>query len=134
MKASFPSRFTYLFIALLLFCTEVLIALYVHDDFIRPHFGDLLVVIMIYCFFRALFNWPVLTAAIITLIFAYTIETLQYFRIVELLGLQKSTLARVVIGTHFSWIDMIAYTAGILLVLLIEKMIQRKSITKQFDN
>ena len=116
------SRIVYLFCALLLFCTEVLIALFVHDDIVRPHIGDLLVVIMIYCFCRAIFNWTVWKAAIITLLFAYAIEILQYFNIVKLLGLQNFVLARVVIGTYFSWVDMLAYTVGIIIVLVIEKI------------
>ncbi len=116
------SRIIYLFCALLLFCIEVLIALFVHDDIIRPHIGDLLVVIMIYCFCRAIFNWTVGKAAAITLVFAYTIEILQYFNVVKLLALQNSALARVVIGTYFSWVDMLAYTVGIIIVLVIEKI------------
>lgn len=123
MSSSFStSRIIYLFCALLLFCTEVLIALFVHDDIIRPHIGDLLVVIMIYCFCRAIFNWTIWKAAIITLLFAYLIEILQYFNIVKLLGLQSFALARVVIGTYFSWVDMLAYTVGIVIVLVIEKI------------
>ncbi len=116
------SRITYLFAALLLFCVEVLIALFVHDDIIRPHIGDLLVVIMIYCFSRAIFNWSVWKAAIITLLFTYAIETLQYFNVVKLLGLQRFALARIVIGTYFSWVDMLAYTVGIIIVLVVEKI------------
>lgn len=117
------SRVAYLLSALVIFFTEVFIALYVKDDIIRPHVGDLLVVIMIYCFCRAVFNWSIWKVAILTLLFAYTIEVLQYFKIVELLGLQRSLLARVVIGTYFSWIDILAYTIGICIVLLIEKII-----------
>lgn len=41
---------------LLLLCVEVLIALYVHDDFIRPYIGDVLVVGVVYCFLR-IWNW-----------------------------------------------------------------------------
>ena len=37
---------TYFLLTILLFCTEVIIALFVHDNFIRPYFGDVLVVIV----------------------------------------------------------------------------------------
>ena len=61
------------------------------------------------------------TIAIATLLFSYFVEVLQYFNIVEKLGLQNSKLARIIIGTNFSWLDMLSYTIGIVLVLLIEK-------------
>ncbi|MBC7936810.1 MAG: DUF2809 domain-containing protein [Rhizobacter sp.] len=120
------SRLHYFMAGSLLFCLEVFIALYVHDDIIRPHIGDLLVVIMMYCFLKSFFNFTVLTTAIISLLFSYLIEFLQYLKIVEILGLQRSTLAKVVIGTHFSWIDIWCYTAGIVTVLLAEKMLNRR--------
>jgi hypothetical protein len=54
------------------------------------------------------------------------IETLQYFHIVDVLGLQDSKIARIVIGTGFSWMDMLMYTAGILLVWLVETKVFNK--------
>lgn len=121
-----PRYFVY---AILLFITEVLIALFVHDQFIRPYIGDFLVVILIYCFVKSFLNTPVVPTAIGVLFFAYTVELLQYFRIVEVLGLQHSRAARIIIGSAFEWRDMLAYTLGILAVVLIEKrrLIFRKS-------
>lgn len=113
----------YLLAAMLLFIVEVLIALYVHDEIIRPYIGDLLVVTLIYCFIKAFFNSGVWATAIAVLLFAYTVELLQYFRIVEKLGLQHSTPARIIIGSSFSWADLLAYTAGIALVLVAEKFV-----------
>ena len=111
----------YAFSALLLFITEVLIALFVHDQFIRPYIGDFLVVILIYCFVKSFLNTPVVPTALGVLVFAYTVELLQYFRIVELLGLQHSKAARIIIGSSFEWQDLLAYTLGILVVVLVEK-------------
>ena len=111
----------YFIAALLLFITEVLIALFVHDQFIRPYIGDFLVVILIYCFVKSFLNTPVVPTALGVLVFAYTVELLQYFRIVELLGLQHSKAARIIIGSSFEWQDLLAYTLGILVVVLVEK-------------
>jgi Protein of unknown function (DUF2809) len=111
----------YFISALLLFITEVLIALFVHDQFIRPYFGDFLVVILIYCFVKSFLDTPVVPTAIGVLFFAYTVELLQYFRIVEVLGLQHSRAARIIIGSSFEWQDMLAYTLGVLAVVLVEK-------------
>ena len=111
----------YSILTLLLLGVEVLIALFVHDQFIRPYIGDFLVVILIYCFVKSFLNTRVLPTALGVLLFAYTVELLQYFHIVEVLGLQHSRAARIIIGSSFEWLDMLAYTLGILMVILVEK-------------
>ena len=124
-----PVRFkpSYFLTAVILFFAEVLIALYAHDQIIRPYVGDLLVVILIYCFIKSFVNTPVVSTAIAVLIFSYTLEVMQYFNIVSLLGLQHYPIARIVIGTSFEWIDLIAYTVGIAIVLLGEQIFVRKN-------
>ena len=112
----------YLLLALLLFAVEVLIALFVRDRWIRPLGGDFLVVILLYCLLKSVWKAPVRTVALSVLLFAYTLETMQYFKLVQLLGLQHSKLARIVIGTAFEWLDLLAYTLGILLVLWVENL------------
>lgn len=119
-KSLFQFNKTYFFLTLLLFVTEVLIAIYLHDAIIRPYGGDFLVVILIYCFVKSFLNTPVFPTALAVLLFSYAIETLQYFNLVDLLGLEKSTIARTVIGTSFAWTDLLAYTLGVLLVLIVE--------------
>lgn len=104
----------------LLFITEVVIALYINDDFIRPYFGDVLVVMLIYCFIKSFFITDVIKTAIGVLLFSYLIEMLQYYRYIEVLGLQESKLARVVLGTSFSWNDIMAYTIGVVLLTAVE--------------
>lgn len=116
----------YFLLAVILFIIEVLIALYVHDAIVRPYIGDLLVVILLYCFVKAFVNTNPVKTALAVLLFAYLIEVLQYLNIVKHLGLQHSRLANVVIGNSFEWIDMIAYTVGAALVVLIEYLRKRK--------
>ncbi|MBS1511596.1 MAG: DUF2809 domain-containing protein [Bacteroidetes bacterium] len=116
----FQFQLKYFLISVFLLSTEICIALFAHDRFIRPFFGDFLVVILIYYFIKAFFSLPALSLAIGVLLFAYLIEILQYFNIVNVLGLQHSTIARVIIGTSFEWTDMLAYTLGIVLVLFLE--------------
>lgn len=112
----------YFALTVLLFATEVLIALYMHDAFIRPYGGDVLVGILIYCFVKSFLNTPITSTALTVLVFCYIVEILQYFHYVDLLGLQHSKLARIVMGTGFSWIDMLCYTAGMFIVLLLERL------------
>ncbi len=110
----------YFFLTLLFFIIEVLIAVYAHDNFIRPYVGDYLVVIFIYCFWMSFISAPVWKVALATLIFSYIIETLQYFNFVGMIGLQHSRIANILFGNSFSWSDMIAYTLGALTLLGIE--------------
>jgi len=123
MKLTFNKY--YFALAALLFVTEVLIARYVTNNFIRSYFGDVLVVILIYCFVKSFMNLPVLPLAIGVLIFAFASEFLQYLKIVEIFGLQNSALARTVIGTSFAWLDLLAYAAGITVVLVVEHQLKR---------
>ena len=123
---------SYLLIAIIIFILELLIALFMHDGIIRPYVGDFLVVILIYCFIKAFLNLLVSTTAVAVLLFSYSVETLQYFKIVNKLGLQDSNLAKIVIGTSFAWTDILAYTLGIIFVLFIEKIIaNKKAVTSQ---
>lgn len=121
MKNKLTFNKSYFIAAVILFLVEVFIALYVRDRFIRPYFGDFLVVILIYCFLKSFWDETPLRVGIITLLFSYAIEIGQHFRLVKLLGLDHSEVARVVIGTGFAWGDMLAYTLGVLVVLLFEK-------------
>jgi len=105
-----------------LLLTEVLIAMYVRDDFIRPYFGDFLVVILMYCFLRSFINLDVRLTAMAVLLFSYLIEVLQYLNFVESVGLGDSEIARTLIGTSFAWMDILAYTTGILAVLWFERI------------
>ena len=113
---------TYFILAIMLFITEVFIALFVHNNFIRPYFGDILVVILIYCFIKSFIKVKILTASIFVLLFACGIETLQYFRVVEKLKLENVDIARTAIGTSFEWMDILCYVVGILIVITLEKM------------
>ena len=117
----------YFLLTILLFVIEVCIALFVHDNFIRPYFGDVLVVILIYCFVNSFLNVPVIKTAIAVLLFAFLVETLQYFAIIEILGLQDNRLAQTVIGTSFAWEDILAYIAGSVIVIIFERIFSRKS-------
>lgn len=112
----------YFLLIILLLMAELLIAAYMHDAFIRPYGGDFLVVILLYCLIRNFSNISVRKTALGVLVFAYIVEISQYFHLVSLLGLQHSRLALLILGSSFSFKDILCYTLGILLVLIIEKI------------
>jgi|SRR6185312_6516848 len=110
----------YFFIAVSIFIIEVVIALFI-DKIIRPYAGDFLVVILIYCSVKSFLNLPTYSTALAVLLFSYTVEISQYFHLVNKLRLQNSKLARIIIGTSFEWTDLATYTAGITVLIFIEK-------------
>lgn len=107
----------YFTFAIVFFAIEVVIALYVHDHFVRPYLGDFLIVILMYCFVKSIFELRVLKAAVFVLLFSFGIETLQYLDVIEKLGWERSAIAKTVLGHSFSWIDILMYTAGIVAVI-----------------
>ena len=119
-------KMNYLMATLVVFIIEILIALYMHDDFVRPWGGDVLVVVLLYCFVRGAIGLNVQLAASGVLVFAWLIEGLQYLQIARVLGLEGNAVARTIIGTTFSWSDIVAYTLGIVFVVGIEIVRSKK--------
>lgn len=100
---------------------EILIAQCVYDQFIRPYAGDFLVTIFLYCLVQSAGRRPVSRVLAGVLLFSYLVEIGQYFHLVARLGLAHSRVARIVLGSSFSWADMLAYSLGALLVLAVER-------------
>ena len=124
----------YFVLTLLLFVIEILIALFTHDPIIRPYIGDVLVVILIYCFVKSFVNTAFLPTAIGVLLFSYLVEALQYFKIVNKLGLKDSKLAKIIIGTSFAWLDLLAYTVGIVVVIYLEIVSAKRKAKANMKN
>lgn len=130
MKFKFDAKYFFSFLILLI--TEIFIAFYVNDQIIRPYIGDLLVVILLYCFIKSFVATDVLQTAIAVLLFAFAVEASQYIGLVQKLGLQDSKTASTILGSSFDWKDILAYTVGILLVSAMEymyKKCQTKKVT-----
>jgi len=121
----------YFALTVLLFITEVFIGRFVNDAIIRPYGGDFLVVILIYCFVKSFVNTAVIATAIGVLVFAYIIEVSQYFHLVNLLGWQHIKAARIILGTSFSFIDLLTYTLGVILIIIIEKLFNHGNSVKK---
>ncbi len=108
--------FTAVFVFLVF--AEVYIALFVRDDFIRPYFGDVIVVWVIYAFVRIFLKLkPYVLLPVCIFIFSVFVEAGQYFKMVDVIGLGHIEFFRILMGTSFSWIDIICYGAGCALLL-----------------
>jgi len=117
--------FKYLFAFLILFVAIVLIALFITGGFIRNHFGDILIVIFIYCFIKIFLRSRHKWLPLHIFIFASLVEIGQYFGLVYWIGLGHSRLARVVIGTTFDVLDILMYFVGCVLIYLFERWEER---------
>ncbi len=119
-------RVFYLIIFILLMIVETLIALYVHDDFIRPYIGDIIVVIVLYSFVRIFIPEKCRLLPLYIFIFSVAVEVMQYLKIINILGLQNNSFARVIIGSVFDLKDIACYGIGCLILALYE--ILRKKV------
>lgn len=113
-------RVAYFLAFILILAIEVYIALFVHDAFVRPYVGDALVVVVIYFFARIFVTEACRLLPFYIFVFAAGVETLQYFRIVERLGLEGNVFLRTLIGTSFDWMDILCYGVGCMLLALWE--------------
>ncbi len=120
----------YFLLTLLVLLIEILIAVYVHDGFVRPYLGDVLVVILIYFFVRAFFMFKPKGAAALVFIFACFIEYLQHVKVVDRFGWENSRIAQTILGTTAEWSDVLAYAVGIIGVLMAENSLGKRSFKR----
>ncbi|MEZ4445046.1 MAG: DUF2809 domain-containing protein [Polyangiaceae bacterium] len=95
------------------------IALGVHDRWIRPHGGDLLVMIWLHHTWRSLWprwsRWKVAGAA---LLLALAVELGQLLRLLDRLGLEEIAALRVILGQTADGVDVAMYVVGALIAAL----------------
>ena len=132
-QSAAKKRIIFASISIILFLLEVYIGIYVHDNFVRPYLGDTIVVILLYTMARTIFvdNFVWLSGGIF--IFATLVEISQIFPLCDLLHIQN-TLIRVLMGTSFSFIDIIAYFFGCLITLIYDLSIIKPIIPNLIKN
>ena len=108
-------RAKHLLITLVLFIIEVLIATtFSRSRFIRSYLGDYLVVILLYYLVKSFYDVSPLVLSILIFVFACGIEIAQYFRLADVLGLRPGSVLSILLGTSFSWMDILMYFTGCL--------------------
>lgn len=111
----------YFIATIILFLIEVAIATVLKDVFwLRAYFGDVLVVILMYTFFLSFYDFNKTKLIIGIFNFACLIEFAQYFHFAEILGFKDNKLMMIVLGNSFSWIDILCYGAGCMVIYLVE--------------
>ena len=110
--------------ALLLTLTEVLIALFVHDAFVRPYGGDVLVTMLLCCLVRVVLPRGVRLLPWYVLAFSAVWEFSQILPLVDVIGLGEIAFFRIAMGTSFAWLDIVCYGAGCALFWAAERTVR----------
>lgn len=120
-------RVSYFLAFIAILAIEICIALFVHDDFVRPYVGDVLVTVLLCCLCRAIF--PGFAPALPVFLFAAAVEGLQWLGLTELLGLQGTALG-IILGSTFDWKDILCYGLGCLLFAAAELLGKLRGTSK----
>lgn len=110
--------------ALLLFLCELIIALFIRDAFIRPYFGDVLVVILLWCVIKTAFPKDRVWITPAIFVFACLFEFTQLIPLVDFLGLTGNPFFETVMGRSFSRLDILCYGCGCLFVFGMETLMR----------
>lgn len=113
-------RICYAAATLLLLAIEVLIALFVRDNFVRPYIGDVLAVIVVYTFLRTIIPEKCALLPLFVFLFAVGVEVLQYFDLVTVLGLENNRFFSILLGSVFDFKDIICYAIGCIILGIYE--------------
>ena len=121
-----PKRAIYFLIFLFLLGVEIAIATYLKTGFIRAYLGDLLVVILLYCLLMSILKPSIKTGLLLTLAIAFAIELLQLIDLTRFFPQEYKQLATLVLGSHFSWLDLLMYVLGIVVAGITELVLHKR--------
>ena len=119
-RQSVRTRLAFLVAAGVILAVEIYIAVCVKGGFVRHYLGDVLAVILLYAFVRAIFSAPPSNLALNIFAFAAALELVQYFGVVQILGVENKIL-KVIIGGTFDFTDLLCYAVGCVLASAYEK-------------
>ena len=108
--------------------TEILIGMYAHG-WVRSYLGDVLVVILLYTLFRTVLPEKPRFGALLPagiLIFSFCVEFLQLWGFCDRFGIENKLL-RILIGTGYSWYDLLSYAIGIVPCFLCDYLLKRRT-------
>jgi hypothetical protein len=112
---------TYGLLAASLLALELGIARFVHDGLVRSYAGDMLATILVYCLLKTWWRTPAGVAVGVALLISYALEVGQALHLLAWLAWQHVRVARLLLGSQFAWGDLLAYTLGAALVVLVER-------------
>ncbi|MBN2222096.1 MAG: DUF2809 domain-containing protein [Vallitaleaceae bacterium] len=115
----------YFITAIMIFAIEVLIAIFIHDQLIRPYVGDVLVMFLLYAIIKSFYGKPTKRVPYYLFGFALVVEFTQLLGLVERLGVQDNVVLRTILGITFDIKDIVCYFIGMLLLLGYEQALRK---------
>ncbi len=109
---------TYALLSVLVFLAEIFIER--TTGFVRYTLGDVFAVIFVYSIIKSFLDISILRAALIALGVAFCIEFLQLSNLQHYYPENYKRAFGLLLGSSFSIGDLVAYTCGIIMVLIIE--------------
>ena len=103
---------------------EIIIALFVHDKFVRPYIGDVLVIICIYMLLNVFFDNKIKHLELYIFIFAVVVEIMQYFNIMNYLA-NDNKILKIALGSTFDIKDIICYIIGFISIIIVSNGIKK---------
>ncbi|NLK95567.1 MAG: DUF2809 domain-containing protein [Clostridiales bacterium] len=94
---------------------EILIALFIHDNFIRPYIGDVLVIFVIFFFIKIFLNKENKLLPIYILLFAIVVEIIQGLNFIDKLSINNKII-RIILGSTFDIKDILCYVVGAIIL------------------
>ena len=120
----------YIFWSIALLVTEILIGSVFSEFFwLRAYGGDILVIPLIYCLIRIFIQALPRGMPFLVCCIGFLAEFLQYIHLADMLGFERGSIGAVIIGTSFSWWDVLCYIVG--MVLIYAGMYCRKKFTQE---
>lgn len=118
-------RINYFIGFIITFLIEIIIALFIHDKFIRPYIGDILVVICLYLFLKSIFPEKPKYLSLFVFLFAVFVEILQYLGIMKILSGENKYM-NIILGSTFDIKDIMCYLIGFIIIIIAEKIYKRR--------
>ena len=123
MSAKIRRRWGYL-IALIIVIAMGLLSR--RASFLPNETGDALWVIAVYCLYRVMWcKVPLLSIACYSLLTAYAVEFSQLICWDWLVDFRSTIIGHLLLGQGFQWMDILAYTIGVIIVYAITTPIER---------
>lgn len=119
-------RTVYGLIFLLLLGAEICIAEFVHDSFVRPYIGDVLVMPLLCCLVRIFFPDRPERLPLYMCLTGVTAELLQASGLSRVPLIAESRVLSIALGSTFDPADILCYATGCLLFYAAERLSANK--------
>ena len=124
-------RVIYAFLVLIVIFLGLSSRKYVYylPDFLGQYAGDTLWATMVYFGFAFIFNkFTIRRISILSLIFSYGIEISQLYQGEWINSIRRTLIGSLVLGHGFLFSDLLCYTVGICIAMIIDKLILKKRL------